>query len=337
MRIPKRTVAFLLLAAAVFGAVLAYLGRGPHAAQTTAAMRDLISRAPADAPFLLYADLAALRSSPFLAQLTALAPSPAADREYAEFVRATGFDYSRDLDRVVVAVRPGTPTSSTVALAEGRFDREKISSYALRAGKKERQNGVDVYLVPAGTPGKTVAFAFLDANRMALADSASLAPVLAPATTGGPDPAMRERISRVSGAAVFAVGKVTGVPQNFSPGGVRSDQFTNLVRSLRWFSLAARPEDERMKVAIEGECDTPENATQIAGTLDGLRLFGQAALTNPGTRQRLPPETLKLLETLLRVVEVSHDNQRVRLTLELTSEMLRSASPKTPSTSVPPR
>ena len=92
-----------------------------------------------------------------------------------------------------------------------------------------------------------------------------------------------------------------------------------------------------MKVGLEGECDTPENATQIAGTLDGLRLFGQAALSNPGTRQRLPPETLKLLETLLRVVEVSHDNQRVRLTLELTAEMLRAATPKTPATNAPRR
>ena len=335
MRMPRRAVVFLLLAIAVSAAVLVYLRRGPHA--QSAAIPDLISRAPADAPFLFYADLAALRASPFLTQLAAVAPSPSADREYAEFVRATGFDYSRDLDRVVVAARPGTPTSSTVAVAEGRFDREKIASYALRTGKKERQNGVDVYVVPGGTPGKTVAFAFLDANRIALADSANLAPVLVPATTGGLGPAMRERISRVSGAAILAVGQVGPVPENVFPGGVRSDQFTNLARSLRWISLAARPESDRMKVALEGECDTPENATQIAGTLDGLRLFGQAALSNPGTRQRLPPETLKLLETLLRVIEVSHDNQRVRLTLELTAEMLRAATPKTPATNAPRR
>jgi hypothetical protein len=335
MRMPRRAVVCLLLAIAVSAAVLVYLRRGPHA--QSAAIPDLISRAPADAPFLFYADLAALRASPFLTQLAAVAPSPSADREYAEFVRATGFDYSRDLDRVVVAARPGTPTSSTVAVAEGRFDREKIASYALRTGKKERQNGVDVYVVPAGTPGKTVAFAFLDANRIALADSANLAPVLVPGTAGGLGPAMRERISRVSGAAILAVGQVGPVPENVFPGGVRSDQFTNLARSLRWISLAARPEGDRMKVALEGECDTPENATQIAGTLDGLRLFGQAALSNPGTRQRLPPETLKLLETLLRVVEVSHDSQRVRLTVELTAEMLRAATPKTPATNAPRR
>src|SRR5713226_3722217 len=128
MRMPRRVAVILLLATAVSAAALVYLRRGPHA--QSAAIPDLISRAPADAPFLFYADVAALRASPFLAQLAALAPSPSTDREYAEFVRATGFDYSRDLDRVVVAARPGTPTSSTVAVAEGRFDREKIVSCA---------------------------------------------------------------------------------------------------------------------------------------------------------------------------------------------------------------
>lgn len=332
----KRVAVFLLLAAAIAAATLYYLHRGPNAAQSPAAP-ELISLAPAEASYLFYADLAALRSSPFLARILALAPQPSADREYAEFVRATGFDYSRDLDRVVLAVRPAGPGNFTVALAEGRFDRERIIAYALRLGRVERQKGVEVYVVPTTTRAKEIAFAFLGSNRLALADGPSLAPVLAARAPGASDPGMRERILRVAGSAIFALGQVGPVPEGFSLGGVRSDQFTNLVRSVRWFSSAARPEGERMRVAVEAECDTAENARQLAGTLDGLRLLGQAALADPGTRQRIAPQTAAVLEGLLRTAEVSLDHQRVRLLLELTPQMLNAAAPKSPAASRPTR
>jgi len=113
------------------------------------------------------------------------------------------------------------------------------------------------------------------------------------------------------------------------------------MHSVRWFTLAVRPEGDRMRVVLEAECDTPENARQMAGTLDGLRLLGQASLSDPNTRKRLEPEALRLLDSLLRIVEVSRDELRVRLVLELTPEMLgslpRMIAPKTPVTSPPLR
>ena len=365
MRISKRGIA-LLLAAILTAAALYYGHRRSNAAQGVV-LPELISLAPADASYLFYADLAALRSSPFLTHLLAPGPAAAQDREYAEFVRATGFDYARDLDRVVLALRPGLPGLGTVALAEGRFDREKISGYALRSGKLERQSGVKVYVVPADVPaatraqspvrqapgaglnsGRVIAFAFLDppssssgqAHRIVLADGPSLGCLLAPPKRGNAlAPAMRERVSRVAGSALFGVGQVGPVPEHFSFGGIRSDQLANLVRSLRWFTLAAHPEGEHLRVTVEGECDTAESARQLAGTLDGLRLLGEAALADPGTRQRLEPQTAALLATLVRMLRVSRDDQgerhSVRLTLDLTPEMLGSlagaALPKNPA------
>ncbi len=326
----KRAGILVIVAAGLATGAVFYVRRGSNAAQS-ATIPELISLAPADASSLVYADLIALRSSPFFAQLAALAPQTPADRDYAGFVRATGFDYSRDLDRVLLAVQPNPPGSFTVALAEGRFDREKITRYALRSGRVERQNGVEVYVVPTNTPAKATAFAFLQPNRIALADGPNLAPVLAPRAPGGPDTQMRERIARLAGAAVFAVGRVGPVPENVSVGGLRSDQFANLVRSLRWFNLAARPEGDRMRVVLEGECDTSENARQLAGALDGLRMLGQAALADPRTRQRLPPQTAATLDSLLRAAQVSRDGQRVRLLLELTPAMLNAATRKNPA------
>lgn len=340
----KRISVVLLLVAAVSAPTLYYLHRGSSAAQT-AAPPELISLAPAGASYVFYADLAALRESTLLARIAAVAPQPSADREYAEFIRATDFDYSRDLDRVVLAARPESPENFTVVVAEGRFKREKIIAYALRSGRVERQNGTEVYVVPTAAhpsgalkaSAKEVAFTFLGSNRLALADGLSLTPLLGPHALAGPDPEMRERIAHVAGAAVFAVGRVGPVPENFSLGGLRSDQFTNLVRSLRWFSLAARPESDRMKVALEAECDSAGNARQIAGTLEGLRLVAQAALADPRTRQQIPPETSAALEALLQAVEVSRDNQRVRLLLEFTPQMLNAARPKSPAASPPAR
>ena len=73
------------------------------------------------------------------------------DKEYAQFVRATGFEYTRDLDRVVLALIPKSPANQTVALAEGRFDQQKITGFALLTGKLEHQDGAEVYVLPAAT------------------------------------------------------------------------------------------------------------------------------------------------------------------------------------------
>ncbi|HJY86572.1 MAG TPA: hypothetical protein VKE24_07000 [Candidatus Acidoferrales bacterium] len=322
----KRAALVLLLVLSVSALALYYARWGSRAAQR-GNIPELVSLVPPDTAYLFYLDLARLRTSSFLVHLAAVAPSPQEDPEYARFVRATGFDYTRDLDRVVFAVRPDPSASLNVALAEGRFDRERISNYALGSGQRERHGDAEVFLLPPRPPSKKpVALAFLGPNRVALADGPDargvLERLLAGREPGPSQPAMRERISRLADSPAFAVGQVGQLPENFAPGGLRSDEFSNLVRSLRWFTLAARPEGDRLKVLLEGECATQENARQLAGTLDGLRVLGQAALADPKTRQRLEPETTRLLEAMLRGIEVSRNDLRVRLNIELTEQML---------------
>lgn len=331
MQIFKRAVVLVLVGAAAAVAVFYhyYPGRKPPEIQR-GTLPALISLMPVDCPYVFYADLAALRRSPFLAQLAALAPAPPADREYAEFVRATGLDYSRDLDSVVLAFQPGSPENITVAVAEGRFDHQKISAYALRSGKLERQHGAEVYVLPSNSPAKSVAFTFLAPNRVALVEGASLAPLFAPRTPSTLDPAMRERILRVAGSALFAVGHVKPIPENFSIGGMRSDQFSNLVRTIRWFSLAGRLDGDRLKVAVEGECDSTASALQLLATVEALRFLGRAGLAAPKTRRQLQPQAAALLDHLLRDIDVTREGQRVRLRLEVTSAMLREATQPIP-------
>src|SRR5258707_14631572 len=83
---------------------------------------------PADASTVLFADLGELRRAPFAAELYNWIPKGQADAEYSQFLRETGFDYERDLDRAAIAVIKGEKDSKLFAVAEGRFDRKKIEA-----------------------------------------------------------------------------------------------------------------------------------------------------------------------------------------------------------------
>src|SRR5216684_571736 len=320
-------------AAGILYAVLHHKPNTPPAGTPPA----LLDFGPQDSTVFVYADLAALRASPFLAQLAALAPAPNTDRDYAEFVRATGFDYERDLDRAVLAVRPKGNDSETFAVADGRFDVKRITAYALRTGKRATQSGKEVILVPAKAPAKPVTFTFVDEHRILLTNSESLAPLLAVAAEARPggtlQPEMRERISRVAGSPVFAVGKLGAsferAVAELSSAGLRSDQLDNLLRSLRWLSFAARPEGNELRVALEGETDSASNARQIAVSLDGLRLLGKLALADPKTRRQMDRASLALADAVLKSADVSRDDEgnahRVRLTFAITAGSIASA------------
>src|SRR6266699_1766274 len=177
---------------------------------------EILSQVPAGAPTLVYMDLAAIRSSSFYKSRPDHSPLTVPDSEYAKFVLGTGFDFEKDLDRVVIAAWPqssGKDKKKTIAVAEGRFDRQKIHDYAMKNGKLDRQQGHDVFLFPAHEPtgaGSTLSpnasskassppehrwssLVFLDDHRIAMIEGSSIAPVLAPHTADSAADPVRER------------------------------------------------------------------------------------------------------------------------------------------------
>ena len=132
-----------ILAIAVVALGLFYAVR-VHRASAAAAFPDLLEMAPADSTMIGYADLQALRESPLVQQLAAMAQPAQVDPDYANFVSGTGFDYQRDLDHVLVISRSGAASGGTLVFAEGRFNRQKIEQYALRSGKLQQENGRSV-------------------------------------------------------------------------------------------------------------------------------------------------------------------------------------------------
>src|SRR6202047_90806 len=131
----------------------------------------VLSVMPPDASTVLFADLAELRRTPFAAEFYNWIPKGQADAEYAEFLRETGFDYERDLDRAAIAVIKGEKESKLFAVAEGRFDRKKIEAYASRSGTRENRSGREIFSVPLGDSARKILFAFLSKDKIALTDA----------------------------------------------------------------------------------------------------------------------------------------------------------------------
>ena len=325
----------ILLGVVAGGAgVYFYRLRGNLASPVAGRAPDLLRQLPADAPVVAYLDVAALRGlqhSPWAALLGLTSPGPRVDREYAEFVRQTGFDYSRDLDRLAIALWPEGFSSSgrlagetrILSIADGRFDEKKIAAYALRTGRAVPRGARVVYEIPGAPPA---ALEFQSPQRISLAGGGNPSSVLADSGAGAPDAAMRARIERVAGAPMFAVARTVNLPPSFYANFKSLPEFDRAARSVRSLSLAGQPDGDNIKLALDAECDSAKSALELAALLDGFRFFGGVALADPKTRRQMTPEQWTFLKALLDHVKVTHQNQWVRLALDITPEMLEAPS-----------
>lgn len=160
--------------------------------QTTEALNVL----PSDADVIGMMDLSAARESDALQAVTGGAGlemlSPGGSAEFDAFVRQTGFDPGRDLDRVYVAApAAGREEGRAAFVGYGRFSRERIERY-LATQTEHPMEATDIEGVPAyftTDDGRRGGFA-LPNDRMVLAgDEATLRQMLARMGTGGTAPA----------------------------------------------------------------------------------------------------------------------------------------------------
>jgi hypothetical protein len=314
---------------------------------------DIISQLPPQAPVVAYIDLAALRklqNSPIVDALGLdLSTSDPADRDYQNFVRSTGFDYTRDLDAVAIADWPSgfqagtTPALSNatgdnrlIAIASGRFDEAKIKKYALQTGKSAQRGKLTVYEVPGDAPGDPpVSFEILSPTRIALASGANAEDFLALPISTERDPAMQSLINRVAGAPFFAVARTNSLPASFYENFASSLQLEQLARSVNDLSLALLPngspnEVQQVQLALDAECDSVKDALEMSTDLEGFRMFGSLALADPKTRRKMTSGQMQLLLTVLHQVKITRDDRSVRLTLEVTPAMIQLATAPPP-------
>ncbi|MGA8405570.1 MAG: hypothetical protein WB680_00185 [Candidatus Acidiferrales bacterium] len=300
---------------------------------------NILSELPPDAPVVAYIDATTLRSlqnSPLAAALGLASPGPQADRDYANFVRDAGFDYTRDLDHAAVAFWPasiGTPANvlgedRVVAIADGRFDQQKIKAYALRAGKELTRGSQTVYECPGNPP---VSFTFLSPTRIALAGGRNATDLLARINLSGSsrrDSAMQSRIDRVTGAPIFAVARTEHLPPSLYDAFHNAPQLEQLARSVQAITLAGQPDGNNLKITLDAESDSLKSALAISILLEGGRMAGSMALSDPNTRRQMTKEQIAFLEALVSQAKITHQNKLVRLVLDITPAMLNAAPAK---------
>lgn len=118
------------LATILIGTVclLALAGLAFYRLRAIFTLSDFLARLPTQDATVAYFDLRVLRQSPLFAALTRR--DVAQEPEYKTFVERTGFDYTKDLDYVLVSYHP----DGMFAFAGGRFDWQKLNAYAQREG-----------------------------------------------------------------------------------------------------------------------------------------------------------------------------------------------------------
>jgi hypothetical protein len=327
--------ALVCLAAAAAGFYLHHARRPlPAAAANPGPGPSILSELPPDAPGIGYIDVAALRKvqdSPLAAVLGLANSGPASDRDYADFVRGTGFDYTRDLDKAAIAfwlasrMAPARTSNAdrVVTIADGRFNQPKIQAYALRTGRVITRGDQSIYEVPGNPP---VAFEFLSPTRIILAGARDAASLLGPFKSGPRDRATQALIDRVSGAPLFAVARTDNLPPTFYDNFRGSPQLEGLARNIQGLTFAGQPKANDLQLALDAECDSMTHAIEMSTLLDGFRMLGSMALADPKTRREMTREQTAFLTALLRQTKITHQDRWVRLTLDVTSPMLGSSS-----------
>jgi hypothetical protein len=309
----RKYVAMIVGGLFFVAAVFALWGVRTHRA-AAAELPELIEFVPGNSAFIGYVNLAELRKGFIIEQLEKVAAPVPLDPEYAEFVAATGFDYSRDLDQIVIA----TDESHTLAVTDGRFDQKKIEQYALRTGRLEYDGERPIYTIKSAKTGQDIRLAFLGPHRLAIAQGQRIPEHIgAPATL---DAAMRQRLSRVAGAPAFAGWRIPDAAMQAHAGA--TDVVLAALKSVRAIDLAVKPDGKEMLISAEGECEDSVQAQKMAGTLGLLRTFLPAGLADPKMRGGLAPENAALLAHLVQGAAISTDGERVRLLLRVTPEMI---------------
>lgn len=337
------------ISAAVIVALLVVItlyGYHPWGGNDAARRAELLARMPSNASGAVYFDLAELRSTPFLAQLYQWAPHPQADADYAQFVRDTGFDFERDLDRVAIAFEKHGADSTLFAVADGRFDRKKIAAYAAKYGSIAKRDGREIFSVPVSGTARQISFTLLRPGRIAIADDPNVAAYLDAKQADLDAAEWRVHFDRLAGSPIFAVLRQDAVAGSAlsaqAPGGLRSPQLAALLDQLQWITLAGKPENDSLRVVAEGECTGEATTRQLGDVLNGIVFLAQAGLNDAKTRQQLNPAAREAYLELLKSVDVSKldrgETKSVRVVFDLTPKFLqaaRTAVPETPAASTP--
>jgi hypothetical protein len=282
-----------------------------HSGASGAARAAILSILPNDPSTVVFLDLGQFRSSAFLPQFMNWAPSIPAEGDYARFVQATGFNYETDLDQVAMAfTHDANNTSTTFAVAQGRFDRKKIEAYAAQTGERISQTGRTVFALNLKNSTRKSFFTFLQDDRIAWTDNPAYATFFQQPPGSADKAAWAEQFARLGGTSVFAVFRQDAATAQalaqHAPGGIRSPQLASLLAQLQWITIGGKPEGKDLRVVMEGQSSTESTIRQLKEFLGGILILAQAGLNGPVNRKQLDPQLREAYLGLLKSAEVEN-------------------------------
>ncbi len=360
----KKSKLLLLAVALLVAAVLIFAAlrwRNAHRPGRDEILSTLLEHAPNGTIGVVYVDVAELRQSPFAQKLFAWAPKPQTDPDYARFIQDTGFDYERDLDRVVYAAAKRGSQSTWFAIADGTFDRKKLTAYLAKVATVQTRNDREIYsFAPSGaeasssaasgaaaSPAPQLFLSFVADGRVAATNDPDLGTLLAQKKPGGDSTEWQTHFTRLAGSPIFIVMRQDAATVNSlaaqTPGGLQSPELAALFAQLNWLTLAAQPQPDDLRIVAEGESSSDTVAHQLSDMLNGLLILAQTGLNDPKARAQINPQARAAYLDVLKSAEITRidrqDAKAVRVVFDITSDFLNTATlprPAAPQANVPP-
>jgi len=281
----------------------------------------LVSVAPYNANVVAYGDLANLRKSGWADKMNPAAGAPL-PKDYQDFITETNFHIEKDLDHVML--EGSFDAAAGAVVLEGRFDKDKISSYVAKLGSKTHYESGDVYLFPTHTATGTVALMFIGPNRLAITMGKSAetqALMLADAALNS-DPSAHEdmcaRAQRVSGAPFFMVGDVpkSGALAMAAMASRNSDA-ADVIQSLQSWDLATWSDGNNFRIEMEGEYATFVDALKARMAFEKLRKAIKDAGAEVKSGAMASSAAAPAVDALIKNFGIAIDGRYVRISTSI--------------------
>ena len=342
----RRRASLVILPAAIVvaGATAAALVWWYMEAHSQKALRSF-RYLPPDSTMAINLDLAGLRNNSMVRRVLDGQTPPQLEREYAEFVRATGFDFERDLDSVSLGISGPEGARVVHAVLQGRFDQQKVEHYS----RQHRQDtsthlgrSINLFTGPSGRPFR---LAFLAPGRVAFSNAPDRRPIekmVELAERSAPD--LEDRLRELPVLEHLPEGSQMWVAVDLeragqwrmpAPVGSGTSLSIELLRGSRLGLLAVRIGEQQVDFHMVAECDSGAGAQEVARSLAGLRAL-LVALAQREEGSGLGAELASALKGISIEVEKNAAVVRWRLEAAWLERLLReSGSPRPPSHAAP--
>lgn len=305
----------------------------PHAQMPLEDFRYL----PADAAIAANIDVSALRNSTLVRAVVQSQATPEMEKDYAEFVRSTGFNFETDLDSVALSVSGRDEARTLNAVLRGRFDRSRFQQYIdgrRQSSSARRGTTIDVL---AGPSGRTFRLAFADSDRLLFSNSAQPAAMNdmvdlvhhygAPIEKRLKSLNLMEHLQPQSQAWVCAdmdkAGTLSFPFSGGSPGSPGTSFTADLLRGSRLVLTSAHLDNENLELRMVADYPTEAEARRVAQSLSGLRALLSALATRQKPRVRAPTNLSRALDQIQISVENKAAVLRWSIANSLVEELLR--------------